>query len=162
MVERFAMSKPGTWVILHVNRHVDPILARLTGGRWCLTNLIGAPLALLTSTGARSGLPRTTPLLYVQDGERIILIASYGGNTRNPAWYYNLKAHPEAQLCIQGITRSYITREAQGEERERLWERAVAFYAGFAKYAERTEGRKIPVLVLTPKAKESKKGVMQG
>jgi deazaflavin-dependent oxidoreductase (nitroreductase family) len=151
-VEKFAMSKAGTWCILNINRRVDPVLARWTGGRVAITNLIGAPLAILTTIGAKSGLERTTPLLYVPHGDDIILIASYGGNPRNPAWYYNLRAHPEARLLIHGLERTYIAREVKGREREALWAEAVGFYAGFAKYQQRAGDRTIPVLLLCPKS----------
>jgi F420H(2)-dependent quinone reductase len=151
-VEKFAMSKAGTWCILNINRRVDPVLARWTGGRVAITNLIGAPLTILTTIGAKSGLERTTPLLYVPHGDAIIFIASYGGNPRNPARYYNLRAHPEARLLIHGIERTYVAREVQGGEREALWAEAMDFYAGFAKYQQRAGGRAIPVLLLSPKS----------
>jgi deazaflavin-dependent oxidoreductase (nitroreductase family) len=147
------MSRLGTWYILNVSRRVDPALARLSGGRFSIASLIGAPLAVLTTVGAKSGLERTTPLLYVVDGDNVILIASYGGRARHPGWYYNLRANPEARLFIRGRERTYVAREAQGDEREALWAKAVDFYAGFAKYQERAGERQIPVMVLVPKTK---------
>jgi deazaflavin-dependent oxidoreductase (nitroreductase family) len=151
--ERVAMSRVGTWYILNVSRHIDPALARLSRGRFSIASLIGAPLAVLTTIGAKSGLERTMPLLYVMDGDNVILIASYGGRARHPGWYYNLRANPGARLFLCGREQSYIAHEAQGDERDALWAKAADFYAGFPRYQERAGERQIPVMVLVPKIK---------
>jgi len=119
-------------------------------GRWRTT--LRWPAVLLTTVGAKSGQPRPIPLLYVTDGENIVLIASNGGSPRHPAWYYNLRAHPEVQLLVNGRTATYTAHEATGAERARLWRKAVDLYAGYETYQQRTRGRQIPVMVLTPKA----------
>ncbi|MFH8346653.1 nitroreductase family deazaflavin-dependent oxidoreductase [Streptomyces sp. NPDC018045] len=109
----------------------------------------GRPLLLLTTTGAKTGLPRTTPAVYLPDGEdRLAVFASNGGSPTAPAWYHNLTAHPVA--TVEAGTRTYRARatEAAGADRERLWARQVAADPQFAAFQERA-GRRIPVLVLT-------------
>lgn len=82
----------------------------------------------------------------------MVLIASCGGSPRHPAWYHNLKANPRCELLTRDGTESYVAREAAGEEREELWCRANTLYAGYDTYQTRTNGRRIPVTVLTPEA----------
>lgn len=148
LLKRFAASPPGTWLFLHVFPHLDRPLLRLSRGR--LSVSLGQPVLLLETRGARSGRPRATPLVYLQDGENVVLIASNGGRPGHPAWYHNLRAHPEASLTLRGVTRRFRAREATGEERERLWQRAVDFYPGYDTYQARAGSRRIPVLVLAP------------
>ncbi|HEY0735020.1 MAG TPA: nitroreductase family deazaflavin-dependent oxidoreductase [Herpetosiphonaceae bacterium] len=149
-IARVVASRPVTWLYLNVFPYIDRLLLRLTRGRLSVT--IGQPMGLLTSIGAKSGQRRTTPLLYTVDGANIILIASYGGQPRHPAWYYNLRAHPEVTFLRAGHERTYIAREAAGNEREALWHKAAARYPGYNIYQERTGQRQIPVFLLTPKA----------
>ncbi len=107
----------------------------------------GAPMVLLTSKGAKSGKPHTTPLVYMQDGDRIAVFASMGGAPTNPAWYYNLRANPEATLEIgtdQYPVKAVIT---SGEERDRLFAKQVTLIPTFGDYQKRTT-RTIPVVVL--------------
>jgi deazaflavin-dependent oxidoreductase (nitroreductase family) len=87
----------------------------------------------------------------IEDGERVVLIASNFGRSRHPAWYHNLRANPEATLSVRGQKKTYIAREADGREREDYWHQAVELYAGYAAYEKRTGGRKIPIMVLAPK-----------
>jgi deazaflavin-dependent oxidoreductase (nitroreductase family) len=140
----------GSWLFVRVFSHIDRSLLRLSGGRLSLA--VGQPILLLTTKGAKTGHRRATPLLYVPDGADIILIASNGGRPRHPAWYHNLRAHPEAILLLQGKEGRYQAREAHGEERERLWRKAVDTYAGYQAYSRWTGGRQIPVMILTPHA----------
>ena len=108
------------------------------------------PVALLTTTGVKSGLTRTTPLLFLERGREVVLIASCGGSPRHPAWYHNLIANSGCALLARGRTTRYVAREAAGREREELWRRANTLYAGYDVYQTRTDGRRIPVMVLTP------------
>lgn len=149
-IARVAASRPVTWLYLNVFPYIDRLLLRLTRGRVSVT--IGQPMGLLTSIGAKSGQRRTTPLLYTVDGANIILVASYGGQPRHPAWYYNLRAHPEVTFLWAGHERTYIAREVAGDERESLWRKAAARYPGYNVYQQRTGQRQIPVFLLTPKA----------
>jgi deazaflavin-dependent oxidoreductase (nitroreductase family) len=150
---RIASSRPGAWLFVNVAMRIDRVLVPLTRGRLssCLgTRYHGHHLLLLTTTGARSGARRTVPLLYFSDGGEIVLIASKGGHPRHPAWYHNLRAHPRVTVHARGERTECIAREAENAERAGLWTRAVALYPGYAAYAERAAGRRIPVVVLSP------------
>jgi deazaflavin-dependent oxidoreductase (nitroreductase family) len=87
-------------------------------------------------------------LAYVTRGDDLVLIASKGGHPQHPAWYHNLRAHPEATVEIRGRRETVFAREAEGAERVELWEKAVGFYPGYAAYQKRA-GRRIPVMVLS-------------
>jgi deazaflavin-dependent oxidoreductase (nitroreductase family) len=91
------------------------------------------------------------PLLGVFDGEKIALIASSFGRKHNPAWYYNLKAHPECEVSFKGRPASYVARETEGSERKNYFQAAIDQYAGYQRYKERAAHRHIPVMVLEPK-----------
>ena len=119
---------------------------RLSGGRLGKT-MKGAPVMLLTTTGRKSGNPRTSPVLYVRDGDRIAIVASKGGAPQHPSWYGNLRADPEVGVQIGKEKRRMHARDAEGDERERLWRAAVAVYPPFEDYTKRTT-RQIPVVVL--------------
>jgi deazaflavin-dependent oxidoreductase (nitroreductase family) len=107
----------------------------------------GAPLMLLTTTGAKSGQPRTMPLVHTRDGDNLVVIASKGGAPTNPDWYHNLKANPEATVELPGETFTVRAREATGEERDRLYAAQAAVMPNFAEYQTQTT-RQIPLFVL--------------
>ncbi len=152
LVMKLASTRPGAFFFVKVSPPIDRFLLRLSNGRLSLGG--SAPILLLTTTGARSGEPRSTPLLYLRDGERYVLIASKGGSPKHPAWYHNLRAKPEATLLVGGREVRCSAREAEGEERERLWRQAVDYNPGYDVYQGRA-GRRIPVMVLTPAGAES-------
>ncbi len=106
-----------------------------------------APVVLLTTTGAKSGQPRTTPLVYTTDGDRLVVIASKGGAPTHPDWYHNLVAHPE--VTVEVGTETYQARAVvpEGDERERLYTQQAALMPGLAEY-QRNTSRVIPVVVL--------------
>lgn len=138
-----------TWVLARTFHHVDAAFFRASGGRTTAGAILsGLPLITLTTTGAKSGQPRTVTLVGVPDGERLILIASNWGQEKHPAWYHNLKAHPEATVTGGGGIQRYSARELAGAERDSAWARAVALYPGYQGYAHRTNGRTIPVVAL--------------
>lgn len=111
----------------------------------------GMPVVELVTTGRKSGKERSTMLAApIVDGDRVVLVASYGGDDRHPAWYLNLQANPEARVTIAGSTRTMIARTATEEERVELWPRITSVFEGYARYQERTE-RPIPVVILEPK-----------
>ncbi|HEX5851677.1 MAG TPA: nitroreductase family deazaflavin-dependent oxidoreductase [Solirubrobacteraceae bacterium] len=122
---------------------------RLTRGR-VMGNVGRAPVLLLTSIGRRSGQPRTAPVVFLADGERVVVIGSNAGNTRAPAWSHNLKANPDCEVQIRGERRDVRARLAEGEERAELWRKMNEQYAGFDDYEERTS-RDIGVFVLEPR-----------
>jgi deazaflavin-dependent oxidoreductase (nitroreductase family) len=105
------------------------------------------PVLLLDHVGAKSGKKRTSPLVYVRDGDDIVLVASKGGNPKNPAWFHTLKANPETTVQIGSEKREVRARIATDEERKRLWPMAVDTYSGYEGYRKRTD-RKIPLVVL--------------
>ncbi|THJ74902.1 nitroreductase family deazaflavin-dependent oxidoreductase [Candidatus Frankia alpina] len=109
----------------------------------------GTPILLLHTTGARSGNPRINPLVYAADGDRYLVFASYAGAPRDPAWYHNLKAYPEAKIEVDTRTLAVRVDEVTGAERDAIYARHAANYPAFAEY-EAKAGRKIPVIALTP------------
>lgn len=111
----------------------------------------GAPLLLLTSTGAKSGEERTTPVMYLPDGERMVIFASKAGAPTNPAWYHNLMANPTATVEVGTESFQATARVATGEERAELYNRQAELRPQFADYAEKTT-REIPVVVLERQA----------
>lgn len=123
-------------------------LYRTSGGR-IGGSAYGAPIVLVDSVGRRSGKRRTHPLICDEQGENIVLVASKGGVDRHPAWYLNLMANPETEINWRGKRRRVRAREAEGDERERLWKRMVEVYPAYAHYQSRTD-RRIPVVVLEP------------
>ena len=105
------------------------------------------PILLLTTTGAKSGRPHTTPLMYVTDGGRPVVFASAGGSPKNPAWYHNLLVHPEVGVEMGEESFGAVAVVAQGAEHERLWELAVASNPPLGSYRE-TLNRRIPLITL--------------
>ena len=107
----------------------------------------GAPLLLLTTTGAKSGVTRTTPLAYSADGDRLIIIASYAGGPRHPAWFLNLRANPEVTIELPNETFTTKVVITEGEERQRLFDQQAAKMPNFAEYQAKTS-RQIPVVLI--------------
>jgi deazaflavin-dependent oxidoreductase (nitroreductase family) len=150
LIHRFLMLRPVTAFFAPWIHQVDKAALKLTRGKYTLSEMIGWDIIELTTLGAKTGQPRSMPLVGLFDGEKIALIASSFGRKQNPAWYYNLKAHPECNVQSNKRTGTYIAREAEGDEYKKYWQWAVSYYAGYEKYKERA-GRKIPVMVLEPK-----------
>jgi deazaflavin-dependent oxidoreductase (nitroreductase family) len=145
-------SRPGSWFYVNVAPHLDRGLMRLSGGR--LTTAGRGRVGLLNVKGAKSGIERHTPLVFTEDGDDVLLVASRGGDVKHPAWYRNLVANPDVTFAIDGDARRerpYRARDATAEERPRLWELAVRRYPGYAVYAKRAGDREIPVVVLKPR-----------
>ncbi|MGE0066656.1 MAG: nitroreductase family deazaflavin-dependent oxidoreductase [Solirubrobacterales bacterium] len=126
-------------------------LYRHTGGRigQSFPGVRGKML-LLDHVGAKSGTHRTSPLLYVDDGSDVVIVASKGGFPKHPAWYHNLLANPDTTVQIGSERRPVHARVARPEERERLWEMAERAYGGYRDYKARTD-REIPLVVLEPR-----------
>ncbi|MGZ4308027.1 MAG: nitroreductase family deazaflavin-dependent oxidoreductase [Gaiellaceae bacterium] len=121
---------------------------RLTGGK-IGARIVNLPVLLLTTTGRKSGRPRTQPLAYTRTGDGYVVIASKGGAAHHPLWYLNLRANPLAEVTVGRETQEVRAREAEGEERERLWRQMADVYSGYDRYAQKTS-RRIPVIVLEP------------
>jgi deazaflavin-dependent oxidoreductase (nitroreductase family) len=145
--QQLAGTAPAAWYFVNVAPHIDRVLLRASGGR--LNSTLVMPTLLLTTTGAKSGRPRSTPLIYFRDGERYVILGSNGGNPKHPAWYHNLRANPQVQVEAEGKPMTCRAEEAEGEERERLWQIATDFYAGFVAYQRRAGERRIPIILLS-------------
>ncbi len=128
---------------------LHPRIYRLTGGRLGGT-VMGMPVLLLTTRGRRTGLPRTRALTFLPRGDTAVVVASYLGEPRHPAWWLNLEANPDAEIQIGSTTRAVRAREAVGEERNALWSEIVTNMEEYAAYETRTD-RRIPVVVLEPR-----------
>jgi deazaflavin-dependent oxidoreductase (nitroreductase family) len=138
-----------------------PVLRRVMGGHTAVYRLTrgaighkipgGPPMLLLDHVGAKSGAERTSPLVYGRDGDDLILVASKGGNPKNPAWYHNLRANPDTTVQVGSKRIPVHARLASSEERERLWRLMVGVYRGYEDYRNRTD-REIPLIVLEPRA----------
>jgi deazaflavin-dependent oxidoreductase (nitroreductase family) len=153
IVKRITATPIVTRLAQPVIASVDRVILRLTRNRYSLTGLMmGTTIITLTTIGAKSGQPRTVPLVALEDGEKIIVIASNFGQTKHPAWYYNLRAHPEAIVTLRGQTSVYVAREASAGEWDRYWAQAITVYPGYAAYEVRAGDRRIPIFVLQPKA----------
>lgn len=126
---------------------IDKRIQRVTGGRWSILRIAGLPNLMLTVVGRKSGIPRSTPLLYVPHGEDQLIAGSYFGGPKTPVWVANVRAADRVTVAIKGKTHAAIPREIDGEEREPLWAHMVDTWPNFAKYAERTD-RKIPIFLL--------------
>jgi deazaflavin-dependent oxidoreductase (nitroreductase family) len=148
---RLGGTRPMAWVAARVLHHLDGPVLRISSGRRCLTSVLtGLPVFELTAVGARSGEPRTLPLIGVPDGDRLVLVASNYGQRRNPGWYYNLRANPLCSITFRGRRYEMEAYEAEGQERERLWALDVSAYPARNHYARRAGERHIPVMVLRP------------
>ncbi|MGD0455343.1 MAG: nitroreductase/quinone reductase family protein [Solirubrobacteraceae bacterium] len=149
-VTAFALTKAGTWYSSQLGARIDPWLVRATRGH--VDSAFGQiPIVVVTVRGARSGVERKVPLLYFTDKDDVILIASSYGKAKFPAWYYNLKANPDVRLEAMGRSGSYVARETDGEDHDRLFELAKLVYSGYSDYERRTAGiRRIPVMRLSP------------
>lgn len=152
MVQKLAATRWATWILSRILKVIDTPFLRASRNRVSLTSfLTGLPVVVLTTTGAKSGLERTTPLVGIPDGRSVILVASNFGSPFHPAWYYNLRARPEGWLEFNGEAREFIAREASGEDYERCWRKAVELYSGFETYRKRAGRRRIPIVILSPK-----------
>jgi F420H(2)-dependent quinone reductase len=121
---------------------------RRTNGR-VGAKLLWFPAALITTTGRRSGRPRTTPTLYLDDGDRVILPASFGGRDADPAWYLNLESNPKVHVQIRSTHLDLTARDATEDERKRYWPRLIKMYPPYRGYQQATD-RVIPMVVCEP------------
>jgi deazaflavin-dependent oxidoreductase (nitroreductase family) len=149
------LTSPVTAKVMKYASKAHVAVFKLTNGRVGNKWRIGAgaqkpvPTLLLEHRGRKSGREFTTPLVYLNDGDNIVIVASQGGMPKNPQWYYNLIAHPDTQVHVKGQRNLQVSAHvASPEERAALWPKLVDLYADFAKYQTWTE-RQIPVIVLT-------------
>ncbi len=133
-----AMSRVNTWIY------------RLSGGRFGARWMYGAPVLLLTTMGKKSGEPRTAPLLYLEDGQRVVLVGSQGGMSKNPLWVGNIDANPDVEIEIGAKKRKMRGRRGSDQEKTRYWPALTKMYPDFIDYQARTT-RNIPIIVLEPR-----------
>ncbi|TML98388.1 MAG: nitroreductase family deazaflavin-dependent oxidoreductase [Actinobacteria bacterium] len=139
-----------SWPVLRLVMDGHTCIYRATNGLIGHRFLGAPPVLLLDHIGAKSGIKRTTPLVYVADEPDVVIVASKGGHPRHPAWYHNLRANPDTTVQIGAERRAVRARVAGPEERERLWPKAVATYSGYQGYQQRTD-REIPLVILEPR-----------
>jgi deazaflavin-dependent oxidoreductase (nitroreductase family) len=154
LFQKLASTRLVSGLFSFTAHRVDQVFLRLSRGRITLTTILsGLPVIVLTTTGARSGLPRRLPVAYIHDPlvpGQIGVVASNFGKPHHPAWYFNLKANPHAIGAIKGVSLEFLAHEAYGDEYERLWSCAEEVFMGYPIYQLRAEKRRIPILVLTP------------
>jgi deazaflavin-dependent oxidoreductase (nitroreductase family) len=136
--------------VIHYIAKLNTWIYRSSGGKIFGTWLRGAPVGLLTYRGRKTGRMLTTPLLYLKDGDRVVVVGSKGGMSRHPLWYRNLVEHPDCQFEIGSDRRVYRARTATPAEKNAYWPRLVAMYPDYQDYQARTD-RDIPVVVLEPR-----------
>jgi deazaflavin-dependent oxidoreductase (nitroreductase family) len=150
IVRRTAATRAMARIYGVIQQPLDRFVYRLTKGRTTLSSwLAGVEITMLTTTGAKTGSPRTLPVLALADGDEVIVIASNFGRRRNPAWYHNLRAHPRATIVQDGVSREVEARELAGPERDAAYARGEEIYPGFTHY-RRWANREIPVFRLGP------------
>jgi deazaflavin-dependent oxidoreductase (nitroreductase family) len=148
-MRRVAATGPGSWLFARVLHRIDRPVYKLTGGRHTFANLAsGLPVVMLTTTGARTGVQRTVPVLGLPSADGLAVIASNYGQPHHPAWYHNLRANPDGQVTVDGVTRAFRATEADGEARARIWQEGLKVYPGWTEYERRAPNRQIAVFVL--------------
>jgi deazaflavin-dependent oxidoreductase (nitroreductase family) len=148
-LRRFAASGPGSWLFARILHRIDRPVHQLTRGRYTFASLLsGIPVVMLITTGAKSGQPRTVPVLGIPWQDSVAIIASNFGQDRHPAWYHNLRTHPDAEVVVDGIHSRVRAVEADGERRAEIWKQGLRVYPGFGQYERRASHRRISVFVL--------------
>jgi deazaflavin-dependent oxidoreductase (nitroreductase family) len=142
-------SKPGAWLFQRTLYLLDRPLYRWTGGKVTVPGIAtGIPVILLTTTGAKSGLERTMPVMGVPLADDIAVIGTNYGQPKAPAWVFNLEAHPEATITWLDRSVRVTARPATQDERDKVWTNADRLYSGFAEYRKRITDRPIRIFVL--------------
>jgi deazaflavin-dependent oxidoreductase (nitroreductase family) len=151
LVRKAAEIVPMSWIRPRVVVRIDREVFRLSRGRTTLSALVsGLPIVMVTTTGARTGLARTVPVLGLPDDDRLILIASNFGKPSNPGWYHNLRAHPYAVVTWNGSAVEMHARELKDAERQRYVDLGIEVYPWWEPYHRRAAPRQIPVIMLEP------------
>jgi len=145
---RYLNSSYADFFIKWISR-VNTFMYRRRGGEGLGGTFQNIPVALLTTTGRKSGQPRVSPLYFLRDGDRVVVAASRGGSEKNPMWYLNLKADPKVQVQIKKEVLNLTARDATDEEREKYWPKLVDMYPTYNDYQSWTD-RTIPVVVCDP------------
>ncbi len=153
VTQRIAASAPGSWVFQRTLYPIDKLLYRRSDGRLTVPGLVaGLPVIMLTTTGAKSGEPRTMPLVGIPLGDDLAVIGSNYGQQRTPGWVYNLEADPAATVSYRDRSVEVTARPASDSEADGAFAVAATFYPGYGKYRARASHRTIRVFVLEPRA----------
>jgi deazaflavin-dependent oxidoreductase (nitroreductase family) len=150
IMRTFAATKMGAVLLRPTAHHLDQVITKITGGRSSFAGIAtGVPAVMLTTTGAKSGEPRTVAVYGIPHRDGLGLIASNFGGAKHPAWYHNLKANPEATVTVGRDTWHAMARLATPRERDEIWAKGVEIYPGWRKYEARAGERHIEAFVLT-------------
>jgi deazaflavin-dependent oxidoreductase (nitroreductase family) len=148
-MRRLVALAPASWLFARILHRIDRPVYKLTRGRHTLASLLtGLPVVMLTTTGARSGVPRTVPVLGLPTPDGLVVIASNWGQAHHPAWHYNLRADPRATVVTNGVTGSVRAVVATNDRRARIWQEGLKVYPGWSQYERRASRRDIAVYVL--------------
>ena len=148
-IQAFASTRAGAWVFSRVLRHLDDVVVRVSRGRTSAPELLaGLPVLDVTTTGRRSGLPRTSHLIAVPYGEALALLGTNFGQPSTPAWVLNVEADPRVTLRHHGTTIEARARPATDQEREEVLAASESVYAGYVAYQRRITGRRLRIFVL--------------
>lgn len=146
----FAATKLGSAVFRPTAHHLDRFASKLTGGKRSFAGLVtGVPAVILTTTGAKSGEPRTVAVYGIPHSEGLAVIASNWGGAKHPAWFHNLTANRQATVSVEGDTWGAVARPATPRERDEIWAKGLELYPGWRKYETRAGNRHIEALVLS-------------
>ena len=150
IIVKMAATRLGMGVFYLYVRLIDMPISRLTKGAFIPSaNWNIMPIIYLTTTGVKSGIPRSIPVLCIPDGENLILVGSNWGNPKNPSWAYNLRKHPQTQLRKGKMVKYFSARELRGDERSAYWQKAVTFYPPYVSYEQHSK-RSLPIFLLEP------------
>jgi deazaflavin-dependent oxidoreductase (nitroreductase family) len=149
--QRGASTKAGAWLFSKTAHHLDRVLLSVTHGRTALATVVaGLPIITVTTTGAKSGLPRELPLLGIPADGDLALIGTNFGQSNTPGWVYNLEADPSARVTYRDRSVDVTARRANPDETDAALIAAARVYPGYDKYRERITGREVKVFVLAP------------
>jgi deazaflavin-dependent oxidoreductase (nitroreductase family) len=152
-MQAFGSTSAGAWFFSKTLRHLDRAMHAVTKGRRSTPEVLaGLPVVLVTTTGRKSGEPRTSPLIAPPIDDTIALVGTNFGQANTPAWVFNLEADPRATVEHHNVALEVSARPATDDERDRIWAAAGSLYGGYVKYQERIRGRAIRLFVLEPRA----------
>ena len=151
LMQQFASSRGGAWLLAKTLPHLDDALGRLSCGRQSIPGLFtGLPVVDVTTTGRKSGLRRTSHLIPIPISDTLALLGTNFGQPATPAWVFNLEADPRASVVFRRASVEVVARPAPRAESEVVMATATGIYGGYAKYRQRTKGRSIRIFVLEP------------
>jgi len=150
-LQAFGSSTVGAWTFSKILAPTDRVVHRLSKGRTSTPAILaGLPVLMVTTTGRRSGAPRTTPLIAVPIGDSLALLGTNFGQKKTPAWVYNLEADPHCRVSYRSATCELVVRPATEAEAAQVWEASKGIYGGYEKYLERIDGRTVRLFILLP------------